>query len=79
MGIKLLSLEGESDQPETFRDFWRPNDKIVESLRFFFMNNYLRVIKVFYDPPFYMTCYAIRGGGLTNLELLGIAGDKITG
>ena len=41
---------------------------------------YFRVIDVFlYDPPFYMTHHAIRGGGLTNLELLGIAGDKIMG
>ena len=45
MGIKLLSpkfhmtcyaLEGESDQPETFRDCWRPNDKLVESYWVFF-------------------------------------------
>ena len=30
----------------------------------------------FISPPFYMTCYAIRGG-LTNLKLLGMVWDQI--
>ena len=32
-----------------------------------------------YDPHFIWHVMPLGGGGLTNLELLGIAGDKIMG